>query len=295
MKIGIIGGGAVGLLFSGYLGRKFDVTLITKREEQKDLLIEKGVTVKTLTSSITTKIKVMKGLPIRPAFDLLIIALKEYDLKSIGNNLELLGRKQPLMFLQNGIGHLEWVKELPHLTILVGSVEHGALKVSDSEVHHMGKGKTNIAYIRGEFDKIEELLSKKIKSFPFILKENFEEMLLSKLFVNVLINPLTALTGVTNGKLIDNPHFYHLQHGLFQELLLLFPHMKDIINLNDIKEICINTYDNHSSMLKDIESHRRTELDSILGILVEKASRENHFVPIMNILYQLIKGIEREG
>ena len=33
-----------------------------------------------------------------------------------------------LIFLQNGIGHLSQIEKLPHKHILVGVVEHGAMK-----------------------------------------------------------------------------------------------------------------------------------------------------------------------
>ncbi|WP_374056585.1 ketopantoate reductase family protein [Rossellomorea sp. FM04394] len=295
MKIGIIGGGAVGLLFAGYLGRKFDVTLFVRREAQVQFLSMNGINVHKESSSFTTQVRSDQLTEVPLKFDLVIVAVKGYDLKSLENVLVLMDKNQPLLFLQNGIGHLDWVKSLPHQNLLAGSVEHGALKENDHALLHSGEGKTNLALIRGEWGVVEELVSQSIPSFPFLLKQDFEEMLLTKLFVNVLINPLTAITRITNGKLVENPHLHQLQKDLFQELLLLFPQMEGIISFERVEEICTNTYQNRSSMLKDIESSRKTEIESILGVLVEKAYKEHHFVPIMNIVYRLVKGIEREG
>ncbi|WP_044337487.1 ketopantoate reductase family protein [Rossellomorea aquimaris] len=295
MKIGIIGGGAVGLLFAGYLGRKFDVTLFVRREAQVQSLSMNGINVHKESSSFTTQVRSDQLTEVPLKFDLVIVAVKGYDLKSLENVLVLMDKNQPLLFLQNGIGHLDWVKSLPHQNLLAGSVEHGALKENDHTLLHSGEGKTNLALIRGEWGVVEELVSQSIPSFPFLLKQDFEEMLLTKLFVNVLINPLTAITRITNGKLVENPHLHQLQKDLFQELLLLFPQMEGIISFERVEEICTNTYQNRSSMLKDIESSRKTEIESILGVLVEKAYKEHHFVPIMNIVYRLVKGIEREG
>ncbi|RBP06918.1 2-dehydropantoate 2-reductase [Rossellomorea aquimaris] len=295
MKIGIIGGGAVGLLFAGYLGQKFDVTLIVRRELQLQSLLMNGITVHKGGSSFTTRVDSDLLTEVSMKFDFVIVAVKEYDLKPLEKVLELMDKNQPLLFLQNGIGHLEWVESLPHHNLLAGSVEHGALKENDHVLHHLGVGKTNLALIKGEWGAVEELVSQSIPSFPFLLKQDFEEMLLTKLFVNVLINPLTALTRVRNGKLVENPHLHQLQRDLFQELLLLYPHMERNVSFEGVVEICNNTYENRSSMLKDIESERKTEIESILGVLLEKAQREHHFVPIMNVVYRLVKGIEREG
>ncbi|MFI8577369.1 2-dehydropantoate 2-reductase [Rossellomorea aquimaris] len=295
MKIGIIGGGAVGLLFAGYLGQKFDVTLIVRRETQVQSLLMNGITVHKGGSSFTTRVHSDLLTEVPMTFDFVIVAVKEYDLKPLEKVLELMDKNQPLLFLQNGIGHLEWVESLPHHNLLAGSVEHGALKENDHVLHHLGVGKTNLALIKGEWGAVEELISQSIPSFPFLLKQDFEEMLLTKLFFNVLINPLTALTRVRNGKLVENPHLHQLQRDLFQELLLLYPHMERIVSFEGVVEICKNTYANRSSMLKDIESERKTEIESILGVLLEKAQKEHHFVPIMNVVYRLVKGIEREG
>ena len=60
MKIGIFGGGALGLLFAGYLGRLFDVTLIVRRDSQVSSLLTNGVTIHRDGSTINTKVKAVK-------------------------------------------------------------------------------------------------------------------------------------------------------------------------------------------------------------------------------------------
>ncbi|MBN8191565.1 2-dehydropantoate 2-reductase [Bacillus sp. NTK074B] len=295
MRIGIIGGGAVGLLIAGYLGQSFDVTLIVRRESQARSLINKGVTIHKKGSTINTRVRAVNQIETDHEFDLGIVAVKGYDLFSLEETLVHFGAERPLMFVQNGIGHIEWVKSLPHKHLIAGSVEHGAMKENDNTVHHLGEAGTNIALIRGNWGVMEEVVSQSVLSFPFSIQPDFGNMLLTKLFVNVCINPLTALTGVTNGKLVENQYFHHLQRDVFGELMLLFPHMEEVISFDKIADICRNTYLNKSSMLKDIESGRETEIESILGVLLDKAEEEHHFVPNMNVLYRLVKGIEREG
>ncbi|MCA1062270.1 2-dehydropantoate 2-reductase [Rossellomorea sp. AcN35-11] len=295
MKIGIVGGGAIGLLFAGWLGQTFDVTLWVRRKSQVENLSLKGVTIHRGNSSFTTKIHSELVMESPLECDLMIVAVKEYDLKPLESMLELLDPQIPLIFLQNGIGHLEWCRSLPHHNVFAGSVEHGALKENDHTLHHIGEGKTNLAIIKGEWGLVETLFSLSIPAFPFSFKQDFEEMLLTKLFANVLINPLTAIARVPNGRLVENPHFHQIQRELFQELLLLFPRMKGVISFEGVERICMNTYQNRSSMLKDVESGKKTELESILGILLAKADKDHHFVPIMKVIYRLVKGIEREG
>ena len=295
MRIGILGGGAVGLLIAGYLGQSFDVTLIVRRESQARSLNHNGVTILKNGSTINTRVTAVDQIEAVQEFDLGIVAVKGYDLFSLEETLFKFSAERPLMFVQNGIGHIEWVKSLPHQHLIAGSVEHGAMKGNDDTVHHLGEAGINIALIRGDWGVMQEVVSQSIHSFPFSIQPDFEKMLLTKLFVNVCINPLTALTGVTNGKLVENSFFQHLQRDVFKELMLLFPQMDEVISFNKVVDICRNTYLNKSSMLKDIESGRETEIESILGVLLDKAEEEHHFVPNMNVLYRLVKGIEREG
>jgi 2-dehydropantoate 2-reductase len=295
MKIGIIGGGAVGLLFSHYLSEKFDVTLLVKRDEQVQEINRHGVTLKRDECKYDSFICTERLRECSMKFDILIIAVKEYDLGLVLNSLENTDVSVPLLFLQNGIGHLDRVKNLPHDTLLAGSVEHGALKENDHSVVHTGKGRTNLAFIRGESNGIEELLIQEIKYFPFSLQDDYEKMILKKLFINVLINPLTSIARIKNGRLAANPHFLHIQRTLFDELHILFPHMKDHVRFQEVMDIVKSTSSNRSSMLKDIEERRYTEIETILGALLVKAEEENHFLPIMKTLYELVKGIEREG
>ncbi|MFP3340851.1 2-dehydropantoate 2-reductase N-terminal domain-containing protein, partial [Micrococcus sp. SIMBA_131] len=44
-----------------------------------------------------------------------------------------------ILFIQNGMGHLSFIKLLHH-NVLVGVVEHGALKIDERTVEHTGDG-----------------------------------------------------------------------------------------------------------------------------------------------------------
>ena len=64
--------------------------------------------------------------------DYIFMAVKQYDLElvieKIKKNLKV---NQTIVFLQNGMGHLKYVKEIPFNPIVFGVVEHGALKIND--------------------------------------------------------------------------------------------------------------------------------------------------------------------
>lgn len=59
-------------------------------------------------------------------------------------------------------------------------------------------------------------------------------------------------------------------------------------------EVIGKTTLNKSSMLKDMEAGRPTEIDAILGYIIEEAKKKKQSVPIANAVYLMIKGKERE-
>ena len=291
MDIGIIGAGAVGLLFAGYLGKRHNVTVYARRKEQMEQLEAHGVTVWREGKKEQTDVETKSLSMLDSRHDLVILAVKGYDLDE--SLFITIPTEIPLLFLQNGIGHMDLLKTLPHDIVMAASVEHGALKENEHTVLHKGVGVTNIALVRGATGPLQRLLENEDAAFPFEVEDDYEVMLLRKLFINATINPLTAISGRVNGEMESNPYYNALIGQVYGELLHLYPHMEEVISLEDIKRVCLNTAQNRSSMLKDVENGRMTEIEAILGGLIRKSSPLD--IPIIHTLYLLVKGKESAG
>ncbi|PTY79900.1 2-dehydropantoate 2-reductase [Heyndrickxia sporothermodurans] len=295
MRIGILGAGSIGLLFASYLGKQFDVTLFPRRHEQMDLINEKGVTIETLDSTFTTRVRATLDKNEFNKQELIIIAVKQYHLENIQADITNIHNEIPLLFLQNGKSHLKLINHLEHESIIVGSIEHGALKINETTVVHNGIGLTKLAPYRGEINRISPLLNWHSEYFQFKIYLDYKEILLKKLLVNAIINPLTAILKVKNGELIKNTFFMRIFHDLYNEIIPLFPELDSKMVLNEIIRICRNTENNESSMLKDITLQRKTEIDAIVGYILELAKEKNVQLPLTNMVYGMIKGMEKSG
>ncbi|WHY93497.1 2-dehydropantoate 2-reductase [Neobacillus cucumis] len=293
MEIGIIGAGSLGLLFASYLSRVFTVTLYTRTEEQAMEIKKNGIILKKNTKRTQALVRALPLSKWEGTEDLIIITVKSYHLEEIIKNINRLPRPpKNLLFLQNGMGHLKHLETLRETQISVGSVEHGAYREDAFTVSHNGEGITNVAVFRGDTYVLTALTETAPSEFPMVMNEDFYKMLVNKLIVNSVINPLTAILGVKNGELIKNEYYFKNVVHLFNEISILLNIENPDIHLKKIIDICHKTADNRSSMLKDIEANRKTEVDAILGFLLEKANEEFKKVPLIESFYLLLNGKE---
>lgn len=289
MKIGIIGGGAIGLLLGAYLVDNHAVTIITRSEKQAEDLVQNGI---HLEKDGMVNIKKVEAAPIAGHelgdYDLLVVAVKQYALDRIVPLLE--ETSSQLLFIQNGMSHVPIVKRLSlHRDVFVGIVEHGSLKTNNYTITHTGMGLIKIASF---LQKKCQLPIESNAHFPIVYEEDACRMLTKKLIVNAMINPLTGVLGVPNGQLLDNVYFKRLFDDLFEELSRILQLEDREETRKHIEDICRKTARNYSSMLRDIQEGRPTEIDSILGYVLTIAAEKKLQAPITNSLYLMVKGKE---
>ncbi|TWE08932.1 2-dehydropantoate 2-reductase [Neobacillus bataviensis] len=296
MRVGIIGAGSIGLLFAAYLSRVFDVTVYTRSQEQAAEINQHNVLLQSGTEETIAKVKALPIADWQGSEALTIIAVKQYQLFSIIERLsQLPSMPENILFLQNGMGHLKLLDDINTSNLFVGSVEHGALKENPYTVRHNGIGTTNVAVYKGDPGFLKMFVLAVSNVFPITFHEEYFAMMEKKLIANAMINPLTAILQVNNGALIDNPFYYKVLQNLFSEITAILNLEHPEGYWEHVIKICKKTRDNRSSMLKDIEAKRLTEVDAILGYLLEEANKQGKKLPQLETLYYLIKGIESQG
>ncbi|WP_102347039.1 2-dehydropantoate 2-reductase [Bacillus sp. Marseille-P3661] len=295
MKVAIVGSGAVGLLIASFLyDSKIETILYTNRSEQADKINREGIQV--YRNDISRKVFI-KAIPfirgIEPV-DLIIVTVKQYHLKPIIDYLVHTENRCPILFLQNGMSHIEDLPSLFTNTIFVGVVEHGVLKRNDNTVEHTGMGQVKISCFKGECGETLPLFEKlNDEGFLFKFEQEWYPMLIQKLVVNAIINPLTVLYSIRNGSLLTNSYYFKNMQLLYSEILPLMNGVDDDKLWRGLVEICEKTAANYSSMYMDIKNNRQTEVDAILGYLLSEGRKNKISLPLISFLYYCIKGKER--
>ncbi|MEF7644784.1 2-dehydropantoate 2-reductase [Bacillus thuringiensis] len=291
MKIGIVGPGAIGLLYTFYLQKSNqNVTLFTRTAKQAEELNETGV---TCIRDRTCETVYPSVLPIESMvaqnLDYIFIAVKQYHIDDI---LPFVEGAASLIFLQNGMSHLQKMLNIGCENIAVGIVEHGAKKEGGHSVHHTGVGVTKFGVVCGQSIHFESVFhSFPVSYFPVQIETDWKEIMHKKLVVNVCINPLTALLGVKNGELTKNRFFYQMMEQVFQEVAFLIRGEKEMV-WQMVRNVCEGTSRNTSSMLADVRANRQTEINAIVGYVLEEAKKQQRPVPTLQFLFDAIKGLE---
>ena len=294
-RINIIGSGAMGHLWYSYLTQtQNDVVLYSRTEKPPQQL--KLVT-KTSSKIIHFKYETFDNWQ---SADLILVCVKAHHLAELGKVLKsIVSNKCPLILMMNGMGLVERLSEyLPENPIYHSYLTHGAYLDLDALIH-AGKGITSL----GTFDSFAQpdYLSPTIELLhlalpPVTWSTTHQQDMHIKLVINAVINPLTALSGKSNGSVLTKGQLTPVAEELFKEILLLKEALS--LNLSDkklkemIEEVAIKTANNRSSMLQDISNKKPTEIDYINGYLLKQAKAQGFDLPLNSKLVSQIKALE---
>lgn len=296
LNVVVVGAGAVGMLVASFLSEKYQVTLVTRTESQKEQIKKNGIVRINLDGSLSYHhVRAMTNLQQVEDNSIVIVAVKYNQLKDIYIQLQHLHNNTPLLFLQNGLAHFEEVLQLPQKTIAFSSCQFGAERKNEYTVQHRGIGLFKIAVEKGGKQSFSIFQQVNSELFPITFEEDAEQMLFEKAFLNCFINPLTAILQVRNGDLIRNEHTYQLLKNLYEEMIEAFPEQQQKLSFEAVENLCRNTGENISSMLSDRLNGRKTEADTIIGAVIKKAQNRGKTLPILNTLYHIILSIENSG
>ncbi|NQX65447.1 2-dehydropantoate 2-reductase [Paenibacillus alba] len=314
MRIMIVGAGSLGLLYAAKLAALCEhITVIARTREQAEELTARGIAIigaddekqNGYNASITFNYYIEEAEftgSLKPSYDYLFLMVKQPAItqKLVEYVKAQMNESTYLVSFQNGVGHEEMLKSAisPNRLLLAVTTE-GARKEGMTAVAHTGAGTTYLGLLKQEegiglFSHIllVELLQK--AGFQAEMSNNMDVRIWSKLIINAVINPLTAIMRVQNGELLHSTWSLSLMESLYQEARIIAEaravQLPDTL-WNTILDVCAATAKNHSSMLQDILHARPTEIDRINGSLLEMANSLNLKLPTHQTVYQIVKAL----
>jgi 2-dehydropantoate 2-reductase len=301
MKIVIMGAGAIGSLYGGLLSLKggHEVILVG-RQHHVTAIKSHGLRIKGVLGDHTIYLDATTEPCDIQDVDYIFLTTKTYDTANAAECIHpLVENGAYVILLQNGIGTEQIAADvLGSRRILRATTCMGSIITGDGEVTCTGEGITEIGSHFPENKDIVEAVAAMLEGVGLETHacNNIESVVWTKAIVNCGINPIAALTGLTNGEVYADMHLRKLIVNLVTETSQVAHALG--INLttdNPIRYVLGTakaTGANINSMLQDIKSHKRTEIESITGYVVKCARELGIKTPFSDAIYGLIKALE---
>jgi 2-dehydropantoate 2-reductase len=306
----VVGGGVIGSLYAGHLASVADVSVLTRRPEHARALGEHGLTISG-KSKREARLTAAADPAELPDFDLGILATKATDLESAAARLAGRSPQATLMTIQNGLGAEEIVGRHGPWKLISAVTFMSGVRHSDTHVEYELDTETWLGPYAGTHTtyetvtEVETLLERsglKARAFPDLRPAQW-----SKLIFNATVNTVAALTDLPHVSQFaaeaEHRDLGHLVRALMDEGKRVAAAAGVALhedpwemNVHAVRrgetEAAAGKYAHVPSMLEDVRSRRRTEVDFITGALVREAQRLDVPVPLHETMYRLVKARE---
>jgi len=299
MKILIVGPGAMGCLFSARLfNAGQSVTLLDHNNKRADNINRQGVVVQGVSGNYTARVPVIsKATGIEP--DFIFICVKSGKTREAAESVkDVFAEKTLVATLQNGLGNVEILKEIFNDKKVIGGItSEGATSLGEGKIRHAGKGHTTLGpekIFGGALRNIVEILNE--AGFSTSSADNVDDLIWGKLIINAGINALAAITGLKNGRLIENEYSLNIMEHAVEEAVSVSKAKNINLPYDDpfekVLEVCRDTSNNIASMLQDVLNRKFTEIDFINGAICREGENLGISTPVNQTLTNLVKTIQ---
>ena len=318
MKIAIVGAGAIGGFLGARLARQGSDVVLVARGPHLAAMRKDGLRLIEPAGESVVRVEATDDLSSLRRADVVFITLKAHSLPAIAESLGAnLSPSAAVVSAQNGIpwwyfqrlsGELEGI----HLRTVdpggvvaraidprnvIGCVVYAAttLGAPGSVVHVEGE-----RFSLGELDgsRTERVVALSAALSAAGLKApvqgRIRQELWFKLLGNAVFNPISALTRATLGEIATSPATARLVRAAMEEVAAVAARLGIEFDLTIDQRIAgaARVGGHRTSMLQDLEAGRQTEIDPMVGAVVELGERLQVAVPHLETLYSTVKLLE---
>ncbi len=294
MKIAVIGSGAMGCFFGSLLSLKNNVSIFGRNKKIVDFINSNGISV---NEKIFFPNAFMNGCS-DEKYDLALILVKAYDTqKAIEDNINIIKNSSYILTLQNGLGNDTILKNYKSEEyIMLGTTENNSSVIDTGKIYSGGNGITVIGNLNGN----SNFLNKTADNFNMcgvetIISENTQKIIWEKLSLNIAVNALTAVFKIPTGKITEKS-VMEICSKLIEETVNVAEKTGINLDYNEILQRVISLAKRQpnafTSMYKDIQNNRKTEIDFLNGAIVKLGDKHNTDVTFNRMITEKIHSLE---
>jgi 2-dehydropantoate 2-reductase len=280
-RILIVGPGAVGTVLAVRLSRAGHTVSVLPREGTPPGTLPIRFRIEGVNPA-EAPVSSVVGAVAPASADGAILAVKGFDLPAAAMRVAPLG-PIPILLVQNGLGVVDRAADGLRTAGASGAIKGLVPAVQSLPTTWLGPGVARQAGV-GEFllaatpspgagagtEQWAEWLAS--AGIPVRRVPDFPREIWRKLLINAAMNPVTADHGVENGRLAEDP-WRGQARTLLREARQVAAaegfEFTEAESEGELFRVVRATASNRSSMLQDVERHRRTEIDTISGAILD--------------------------
>jgi 2-dehydropantoate 2-reductase len=321
MKIAIIGAGAIG----GYVGVKLalageDLTFIVRganlraiRNNGMKLVMHDG------TEHVASNVRATDSYDEAGIQDVVIVALKAHQLDAVADNIgKLVGPETVIVTMQNGIPYWyfhqhggalegrqvssvdptgELARKIPVGQVLGCVVYPASELIAPGVVRHIEGDRFPLGELDGSSsERVNRVAACMVNAgFKAPVLDNIRAEIWLKLWGNLTFNPISALSHSTLVDICQFPLTRELAVQMMQEAQAVANRLGIEFRVSLEKRIAgAEKVGKHkTSMLQDVEAGRGSEVDALVGAVVELGRLTDTPTPHIDTVYALVKLLDR--
>lgn len=301
MRIAIVGSGAVGGFYGALLARQGHDVAFVARGAHLAAIREHGLRVRGAAGDFAARGRADSDPAALGQADLVILAVKTYDNDSALPMLQVLaGPRTAVLTLQNGVDSVDQVAAIVGLDNVLGGATYVATAIAEPGV--IVQTGTHRRIVFGEVSNTGDEPSVRVKDIAELMRAadiqaepvaNARPALWEKF---VYLAPFAGFTGAARmpiGPLRELPGFFDLALRACAEVAAV-ARAEGVTLPADMPQRLRAYIDalpalTRSSLLIDLQSGKRIEVESLQGSVVRRAAAAGVDVPIMQTLYAVLK------
>ncbi len=311
MRICIIGAGAIGGLLAARLAANGEHVTVVARGDHLRAISAHGLRLVTDEGEIAARVDATADLASLEPHDLIVLAVKAHQLTPIAADVGSLARAGGLVLtMQNGIPFWYFHKHggpyegrrlesvdpggiiAQHLPVdqVIGSVVYPAAEIAEPGVIRLIEGnRFSLAELDNSASARIQEVSRVFTAagFKAPVVSDIRAEIWTKLWGNMSFNPISALTGATLAGICGHPQGHALAADMMREaqavgeklgIRFRIPLAKRIAGAQAVGE-------HKTSMLQDVEAGRATEVDALVGSILELGAVAEIPTPAIAAIY----------
>jgi 2-dehydropantoate 2-reductase len=301
VRVCIVGCGAVGSLFAANLAQLDDLEVwaYDLAQDHVDAINRDGLRLSG-AGEVVGRLRATSDARALPPCDFGIVATKAMHTSPAIAATARAFAGGCVASVQNGVGNEEAIAE--HVERVIRGTTFPAGKLLEpGHVQWDVKGDTTLGPFEprpAPIEEIERLAAACSRSgLPTEAVADARGPQWRKVIFNAATNPVGALTGLTHGRVCEQPDLRRCVTGLVDEGkavaaaqgIELGEDPEDLIDHAAKPEVA---YDHKASMLQDVEARRPTEIDYLNGGIVRFGDERGVPTPLNRAVWALVKGLE---